>query len=208
MAIQRDFSCYLIGADTLLLECGAILLERGHRVLGVVTDTPRIADWARERGIEVVAASSDYAARLAATPYDYLFSITHLRIIPEAALATPGRLAINFHDGPLPRYAGLNAPAWALMHREPRYGITWHAMTAAADEGEVLEQVEFDVAPGETSLSINTRCFAAAIDSFATLVDRLAAGDVRGTAQDLSARSYFGRHAKPAAAGCLDWSRA
>lgn len=207
MADDQRFSCFLIGGDTLLAECGAILLERGHRVRGVVTDAPRIAAWARDNGIDVIPVSSDYADVLARSDYDYLFSITHLRIIPEAALVTPKLGAINFHDGPLPRYAGLNAPAWALMNREPSYGISWHTMTASADEGDLLEQVEFEIAPEETSLSINTRCFAAAIESFGTLVDRLATGDRSGRRQDLAARSYFGRHDKPAAAGALVWTR-
>jgi len=207
MADENGFSCFLIGGDTLLGECGAMLLERGHTIRGVIADAPRIAAWAHEHDLEVASVSSDYAQLLASRPYDYLFSITHLRMIPEAALRTPSRAAINFHDGPLPRYAGLNAPAWALMNREPRYGITWHTMTGAADEGDVLAQVEFDVAPGETSLSINTRCFAAAIDSFGALVDRLASGETAGTPQDLSLRSYFGRHDKPDAAGSLIWTR-
>ena len=38
--------------------------------------------------------------------------------LPESVLRAPRQLAINFHDGPLPRYAGLNAPVWALLHGE------------------------------------------------------------------------------------------
>ncbi len=39
---------------------------------------------------------------VSAEPTIYLFSITHLRLIPEAALGTPSSLAINFHNCPLP----------------------------------------------------------------------------------------------------------
>ena len=140
-------------------------------------------------------------------PFDYLFSITHLAIIPEEAIVLAKRGAINFHDGPLPRYAGLNAPAWALLQRETTYGITWHFMASELDTGSILKQVTFEVAPDETSLSLNTKCFAHAIESFGELITELASGNVVKTAQDLSARSYFGRHQRPEAACLLDWTR-
>ena len=201
------FSCFLVGNDTLLIECGNSLLERGHTVRGVITDSHRIGSWANSHGLKVYPASRSYQAALASRPYDYLFSITFLQIIPEAALETPAKGAINFHDGPLPRYAGLHAPAWALIHQESEYGITWHQMTQEADTGEILEQREFSLADDETSLSLNTRCFAAALDSFATVIDRLERGNLRGRPQDLEQRSYFGRHQKPHGLGCLDFVR-
>jgi len=108
-----------------------------------------------------------------ATPFDYLFSITHLAIIKDDVLALPKKMTVNFHDGPLPAYAGLNTPAWALMNQEVRYGISWHKVIPGVDKGELLQQVMFDVAPDETSLSINTKCFAAALESFPELVDEL-----------------------------------
>ena len=63
------------------------------------------------------------------------------------------------------------------------------------------------MAPDETSLSLNTKCFAHAIESFGELIAELASGNVVKTAQDLSARSYFGRHQRPEAACLLDWNR-
>ena len=36
----------------------------------------------------------------------------------DEVLRLPRRMAINFHDGPLPRYAGLNTPVWALLNGE------------------------------------------------------------------------------------------
>ena len=47
-------------------------------------------------------------------------------------------------------------------------------MKEAVDEGELLAQRFFDVAPDETSLTINTRCYEAAIESFGPLCDALA----------------------------------
>ncbi|MFN0242929.1 MAG: MupA/Atu3671 family FMN-dependent luciferase-like monooxygenase [Planctomycetota bacterium] len=204
---MERFDCFLIGADTLLVECGEILLAKGHKILGVISSADAIGSWAASKEIPIYDAQSDYKAALEARPFDYLFSITHLALISAEVLALPRKLAINFHDGPLPRYAGLNAPAWALMNQERTYGITWHVMTAGADLGEILEQRTFDVAPGETSLTLNTRNFEVAMSSFADLADALAGGRVQRRAQDLSSRNYFGRHDRPRQASVLDWAR-
>ncbi len=207
MSNRVSFSCYLIGADSLLTECGAVLLDRGHRILGVISDAPRVLKWAHAQGIEGLSASSDYGSVLQSAEYDFLFSITHLRMIPEGLLTTPRRAAINFHDGPLPHYAGLNAPAWALMERAETYGITWHLMTEGADLGDILEQSLFPVSESETSLSLNTQCFAVALESFETLIEKLEVGSVEAVPQNLSDRSYFGRHDRPPVLGLLRWDR-
>ncbi|MAJ61640.1 MAG: hypothetical protein CBC48_17860, partial [bacterium TMED88] len=201
----QQFSCFLIGSDTLLMECGKLLIDRGHSIRGVLTDNPRVEAWALSHGLNVESSLKDPQGILSHEAYDYLFSITHLRMISAEALRTPQRLAINFHDGPLPRYAGLNAPAWALMNRETQYGITWHKMTVRADEGDILEQVLFDIATDETSLSLNTRCFAAALESFGNLIQRLASGQSQPQSQDSTQRSYFARDQKPALLGTLNF---
>ncbi len=194
--------CFLIGADSLLIECGDVLRERGHAILGVISAAPRVVRWAQQLGLPVLDPASDYRGALDAEPFDYLFAITHLAIIPADVLAKPRRGAINFHDGPLPRYAGLNAPAWALIHREREYGITWHEMTAEVDAGRILKQRRFEIAEHEVALTLNTRCFEQGLESFAELIDELAEGREQYQTQDLGERSVFGRHDRPLL-GCL-----
>lgn len=204
---QTPFRCFVIGSDTLLMECTDHLRAAGHEVLGVVTDTPRIAAWARERGLDVVDPFDDLVGALSQRPFDHLFAITWLRILPDEVLALPRGRAVNFHDGPLPAYAGLNAPAWALMDRVDRYGVTWHEMVAGVDRGDVLLRTPVEVADDETALSLNMKCFAAARDSFPHLVEGLAAGTLVPEPQDPARRTYFGRHDRPDRAGFLDWTR-
>jgi natural product biosynthesis luciferase-like monooxygenase protein len=206
MSIQKSLSCFVIGSDGLLIECAEVLLRQGHEVRGVISDAARIARWAKERGVLLVDPFA-YVEALRKEPFDYLFAITHLAILPDDVIALPTKGAINFHDGPLPRYAGLNAPAWALMNGERTYGVTWHRVGSKVDAGDILKQVTFDLAPDETSLSLNTKCFAHAIESFAELVPALASGTAAATAQNRADRTYFGRYRRPEAAGVVDWSR-
>ncbi len=207
MPSQHMFSCYLAGGESTLIQCAEILLQRGHAVHGIITSAEAIARWARAKGIPAIDATSNLQRALAPAEFDYFFSITNLDVIPDEVLALPRRLAINFHDGPLPRYAGLYTPAWALINQEPTHGITWHVMTTAIDQGDLLKQRVFPISADETSLTLNTRAYEAAIDSFSELVEELASGTATRIAQDRTApHEYFGRHQRPAAACTIRWS--
>ena len=201
------FSCFLIGADTLLTECGEILLAKNHTISGVVTNAARIRQWAVKKQIPVIEYQEGYEASLVEQPFDYLFSITHLRLIEDEILALPQKGAINFHDGPLPAYAGLNTPAWALINGEQRYGISWHTITPGVDKGDILKQQLFEISSDESSVSINTKCFAAAIESFPALVDELTNGTTNPIQQDFTERSYYGRYDRPDANGLIQWQQ-
>ena len=199
--------CVLAGGESLLIECAGALMRQGHRIAAVVTRAPAVQRWAAQQGIRTVP---DVRALLAASdlqPFDYLFSITHLSVLPAAAIALPTRAAINFHDGPLPEYAGLNTPVWALLNGEAQHGVTWHLMTAEVDRGDILVERRFDLAEGETELTLNTRCFEAGIESFELLVRGLAEGTLVARSQTTAAQRYYRRRDRPAVAGVIDWTQ-
>ncbi len=201
------FSAYIVGETTLPIQCGEILLEAGHALLGVISADAQVVSWARERGVERIDPGQDLVAALGRTPFDYLFSVNNLSLLAPEVIALPRRGAINFHDGPLPRYAGLNAPAWAILNGETAYGIVWHVMSEGVDQGDVLVRRSVTISPEDTSLTLSTRCYEAGVDAFAELVGRLASGEVRPEPQDLARRTYFGRHRRPPAACFLRWDR-
>jgi natural product biosynthesis luciferase-like monooxygenase protein len=197
----------LIGTESLLIGCAEILRESGQQILGVVTDEPSIVSWCTERGLRVIPSAGDYTAILAEQPFDYLLSITNLTIIPAAALKLPRLGAVNFHDGPLPRFGGLYSPAWALIAGEAEHGITWHQMTDAVDEGDILLQRPFAISAGETSLTLNTKCFEAGLESFPELVEILAGSGTPPIKHALDKSTYHGLSDRPRALAALDWSR-
>ena len=203
--MPASLAAVFIGSDTLLLQCLDAWRERGHRVVLVATDTDKVRRYCAEHELRCVAADGDLAARLAGSECDYLFAITWLRMLPTAVLALPKCAALNFHDGPLPRYAGLNATCWALYHGEREHAVTWHRIEARADTGAIWLQKRFAVAADDTAFTLNARCFQVGVESFAELCDQLPAGPLAGTAQELGQRSYFGRRARPAGLAVLDW---
>ncbi|WP_136649280.1 MupA/Atu3671 family FMN-dependent luciferase-like monooxygenase [Paracoccus aeridis] len=196
----------LIGNESLTRECGEIARARGHRIAAVVTRHAGTAAWAREAGIPVHAPQALRDGSLDGTAVDWVLSIANLTLVPDAVLALARKGAVNFHDGPLPRYAGLNAPAWARMAGETRHGITWHRIEGGIDEGRILVQRDFAIEPEDTALTLNAKAWEAGQGSFAELLALLEA-DAPGTAQDLSRRTLFERAKRPAAAGRLDFHR-
>ncbi len=197
-------SCVLIGQESLLIGCGDLLLERGNRIAAVIATDRDIAAWARGRGIALLDSADDLL-RADLGAFDWLLSIANLALLPDAVLALPRVGAINFHDGPLPGYAGLNTPAWALMRGETRYGVTWHMLEAGIDTGDIVAQQALDIAPDDTAFTLNSKCYAAAIDCFAGLVPQIEAGMPERRAQDLGQRRYFAKGDRPEGLGHLDF---
>lgn len=203
----EPFSCVVIGEETLLVECTRLLVARGHTVAAVVSPSAELLGWAEEEGLPAVPFGADLAERLAPLRFDYLFSIANLRMLPEKVLALPARLPVNFHDGPLPRHAGLFATSWAILDGDKQHGVSWHVMQREADTGDVLKQRTVPVDPAATVHDLDVACFEAGVESFAELVDELAAGTVTRTPQDLGLRTYHGRYDGLPRGGVFDWRR-
>jgi amino acid adenylation domain-containing protein len=206
MSVSLD--CVVIGEEgTLAARCGDLLLEAGHRIVAVVSPSPAIRAWAAERALPLIEPGDDLAAALAATPCDVLFSIANWRVLAPAVLALPRLAAINYHDSPLPAYAGANATCWALIDGQAQHGVSWHVMEAGIDSGAILAAETVAVAATDTAATLNAKCYEAAVASFRRLLGDLAANALRPRLQGVEGRSSFARHAKPAGGAVLDWQQ-
>ncbi|MCX5071918.1 amino acid adenylation domain-containing protein [Streptomyces sp. NBC_00513] len=168
-------NCYLIGGTRVLTQCAARLLDSGVRIEGILSDDPAVTEWADTRGIPVLDPHADLARTLSARPFDYLFSMVNFRILPAPVLDLPNIAAINFHDGPLPRYSGSHVPAWALYEGASRHAATWHRMTEAVDAGGVLLERWFPIRDHSTALSLTYETAEVGIELFADLVPHVVA---------------------------------
>ena len=203
-AHRPPFDCLLIGDEALLVRCAEHLRTRGHRICGIVSADKQITDWSRAHDV-LLMDPERYEEAVQDLTFDYLFSIANLRLIPDAVLHRAKRAAINFHDGPLPEYAGLNVTSWAIINQEPTHAVTWHYMEAGVDTGDVLIRRPIDVAPDETAFTLNTKCFEAGLNSFEDLIQALETDAVDPVPQDLSQRTYYGRNQPPPCDGVVPW---
>jgi methionyl-tRNA formyltransferase len=125
-----------------------------------------------------------------------LLSMYNAEVFGASLLETAG-LAVNFHESPLPRYAGLNPAAWALLNDEPRHGVTWHLITSRIDAGPIVIQEMFDLQHGWDVLDLLSVCMRHGGDLFRRMLPTLLDGSFNLQPQDLSQRTYFSQASKP-----------
>ncbi len=196
----------LIGEGLVFAGVRERAAERGHRVVGVLA-TARDERAVLERAaIPVAALDASPATFLAQVSCDVLLSVNNLHILDAATLARPRLAAINYHNGPLPAYAGLRATAWAIANGETSHGITWHRMEPGIDTGPVLVQRRFPLTEDETTATLNARCTREALASIDELFDRIEQRTLDGRAQDVGRRSYYGRRDVAPNGGHVDWA--
>ncbi|MFZ5750416.1 MAG: MupA/Atu3671 family FMN-dependent luciferase-like monooxygenase [Pseudomonadota bacterium] len=197
-------SALFVGDGTLLIRCAEVFREAGGDIAGVLSADPQIRAWA---GSEGIACLGSPAAPDGAVPEaDYLFSVANLSVLPADLLARARRMAVNFHDGPLPARSGLNVPTWALIEGARTHGVTWHEMTAAVDAGRILATRSFEIGPADTSFTLNARCYEAGIDSFREVVAGLLSGTLAPVPQ-VGPRVWYPRARRPDTLGTLDFAR-
>ena len=197
-------SAVFVGNGSLLIQCADAFRNAGHSIRAIASHNPAILKWAAEQGFESIAMEPGKSLTIPSLEFDYLFSVANLEVLPFGLINQARKLAINFHDALLPRYAGLNATSWALMAQEKTHGVTWHEMLATVDAGRIVRQVSFDIADGDTALSLNARCYEAGLESFVSIAEDLRKGDLVLTPQ-AGERSYFAKNRRPDAWGTLDF---
>lgn len=201
-------TCYIAGETSMVPQCLNILQENGIHVLGVFTPDDAIREQVKKYNVPCYRQNNKIMREvMSVRPFDYLFSIINSMVLDEDILSLPQLHAINYHDAPLPRYAGMYSTSWALMNREPYHGISWHEMCREVDAGDIFIQRKVEIAPEDTAVSLNIKCTNTAIEAFRQLVQELNSDTVKPQPQDLSARTYYGLFSRPANACLLDWNR-
>jgi methionyl-tRNA formyltransferase len=199
-------------------ECLELLLSRGDRVLGLITheDNPNEKIWfktpalaARERNVPVYTPASvntpEWIERLAALKPDLILSVYYRNMISTKVLALAPLGAFNMHGSLLPRFRGRAPINWAILHGEPRIGMTLHRMVKAPDAGDIVDQEGVDLDPRDTAEQAFRKVMPCARKVLARQIDALLAGKAHETPQDESKASYFGGR-KPED-GRIDWSQ-
>jgi len=202
---KPKFSCVFIGSQSRLIRCAEIVIDKGHKVQTIISDDQAVINWAKKQSIEHFKITSDWESKIGHQAFDYLFSVDNPTILTEAIIHQPRCLAINFHDSPLPKYAGVNATSWAILNGEEDHGICWHIIDEKIDAGDILKQVSFPIQEHDTTFTLNGVCFEKSIEAFANLVNELVTNNVQRVPQDTNDRSYYKRWQRPPAACTIDW---
>lgn len=198
----RNIRTGIIGNGRMAKKCADIINKaEGIELSRSIVDTsratisPDFSEYLTSLGCDFHSSSSinsqDEIDYLVAGGCDVVFSINNHQILRPALLESFPRQIINFHNGPLPRYAGLNAPSWALFNAEHQHGVTWHYVDEGIDTGDILAQKIFDIPEGTTARQLVMMSIDHGISLFVDLLAALEARSLRPEPQDLANRTFY-----------------
>ncbi|HTQ29817.1 MAG TPA: formyltransferase [Opitutaceae bacterium] len=186
-------------------ECLELLLERGDNVVALFTheDNPHEKIWfktpgilAREKQIPIFTPEKvntpEWIEKIAALQPELILSVYYRNMISERILALPRLGAFNMHGSLLPKYRGRAPINWAVLHGEPRIGMTLHRMVKQADAGAIVDQEGVDIGPRDTAVQAFRKVLPCARRVLARQIGALLAGTAKETPQDSSQATYFG----------------
>lgn len=174
---------------TVVLEPGADLAQRrlsayctDHELRALVNSTS--------------VNSPEVVERLTEDAPDFIFSINNFQILKPSLLSIPKMGAINFHNGPIPEYRGVNAPSWAIWNDEDSHGVSWHYMESKVDLGDIAAEERFTLGGDETALSLTLRCIDVGVRLFKSRLSQILAGE-RTTISECAQARYYSKRDLP-----------
>lgn len=187
-------SVVFVGEESVGLRVLRGLNAGGADVQVVLSDGP-VGRLAETLGYDVLPADRvtdpSFAADIGGA--DLLLNVHSLHIVPEVILDAPRLGSYNVHPGPLPEYAGLNTPCWAIYEGATEYGVTVHRMVGDIDAGSIAYETRWPLTGSETGLSLWTRCSEEGVTLVEALMEQAQAGrEIPRQPQDLSRRRYYG----------------
>jgi methionyl-tRNA formyltransferase len=198
--------------------CLDVLHTRGDNVIALITheDNPNEKIWfqtpamvARAAGIPMLTPETvntpEWIERITALQPDLILSVYYRNMISPKILALPRLGAFNLHGSLLPKYRGRAPINWAVLHGEPRIGMTLHRMVKAPDAGAIVDQEGVAIGPRDSSEVAFRKVLPCARRVFERQINALLAGTARETPQDETQATYFGGR-KPED-GRIDWSQ-
>jgi methionyl-tRNA formyltransferase len=198
-------------------DCLELLVTRDDDVMALITHEDQAGEniWfktpaqvARACGIPVLTPESvkspEWLEKIRAMQPDLILSVYYRHMIPEAILQLAPLGAFNLHGSLLPKYRGRAPINWAVLHGEPRIGMTLHRMVKRADAGEIIDQEGVAIGPDDTAEEAFRKVLPCATTVLGRQIDKLLAGTATGTPQDEAAASYYG--GRTPEDGRIDWS--
>jgi methionyl-tRNA formyltransferase len=193
------------------------LAASGHRIVAVLGGRPAghartatVAAAAERLGLQALdpalVTSAEFADRLRRERVDLLLNVHSLFVAHADVVDAPRIGSFNLHPGPLPQYAGLNAPSWAIYNGEVTHAVSLHRMDSGIDTGPIAYRAAVPIGPRDTGLSLSIACTREGISLVAQLLET-AATDPRAIPalpQDPALRRYYG--ARPPDDGLIRWA--
>src|SRR3990170_975651 len=184
--VSNHKKAVIIGETRLCTQCAEYLLNNNWKVISIVSDDKLVIEWANKNSVSIVPIDKLGTIELGNF---YLFSIINPHLIPDYFLTNKKLLlALNYHDSPLPKYAGVNSTTWAIINNEKQHGV---------DEGDIAAKSMVSIEEDETAISLNLKCSEHLLALFKEVITKINAGTLKFSKQNLANRTYYGLKSIP-----------
>lgn len=213
--MEKRMNIALVGEESAGVRALNLVMARGDARTVIVLSSGRggVASLSgAARAIGVHAESTDrvsdpaFAHDLRVAEVDILLNVHSLRIAHSTVVAAPRVGSFNLHPGPLPTYAGLNAPSWAIYERAGLYGCTVHWMSADIDAGPIAYVAEVPIFERDTGLTLTARCVREGIPLLGRLLDDARRGGATAIPRVEQSEPAIDRGSGPPHEGRVPWS--
>jgi methionyl-tRNA formyltransferase len=202
--MARSLRILLIAEEAAGVQTLRMLAGSPHELVAVMTGgVGRLSDGASVGGIASRLGyrlwparqlkESGFAEIIRREEVDLLLNVHALYVLPADVVAAPRLGSFNLHPGPLPRYAGLNAPSWAIYNGERTHAVTLHWMDGGIDTGPIAYQTELAIEEEDTGLTVTAKCVRAGLPQIRELLEIAVAGAIPRQPQPNVIRRYYGR---------------
>ncbi len=201
----------VIGNGKIAADCLKIILAavetRPWELAHVIADssqnisTESVEKICRLRGVSCEVSKNvnapEVLQRLEEISPEIIFSINNFQLLRAPLLALAPRGVINFHNGPLPRYAGSNICTWAVYAGETTHGVTWHVVDGGIDSGPIVAQKCFPIPADSTAISLVMQCLVEGALLFESALPAIMDDSLVPLAQDPQQRTFYPMKAAP-----------
>jgi methionyl-tRNA formyltransferase len=215
--MAKQLKVLLLAEEAAGMQTVKLLAASPHRLAAVLTSSTAsgmgsgatVAGVASRMGVEVkplrLVREQGFADRIRREEVDLLLNVHSLCVLPAEVVAAPRIGSFNLHPGPLPDYAGLNAPSWAIYNGERAHAVTVHWMDSGIDTGPIAYATELEITEEDTGFSLSAKCVRAGLPLLQDLLDAAVNGAVPKRSQAPRPRRYYGREVPQG--GRVDWTR-
>ena len=214
--MARSLKVLLVAEEAAGVQTLRLLAESPHQVVAAMTASASgigsgatVSALASRLGVPVWTPrqmkEKALAERVRREGVDLLLNVHALHVLPADLVAAPRVGSFNLHPGPLPAYAGLNAPSWAIYHGEQAHAVTLHWMDSGIDTGAIAYEAGIEIGDDDTGFSLSAKCVRAGLPLLQELLTAAAGGKVPQRPQSAGIRRYYGREVPQG--GRIDWTR-
>jgi len=68
--MPQQFTCFMIGEGTLVIQCAKRILEQAHQILGIISPDEAVTHWANRKGIPCIQSTDNLIDFLSQKPFD------------------------------------------------------------------------------------------------------------------------------------------